>query len=508
MTMAYDPLKDKYRIRDLINSYGGKYGIKDTDINWQRGTGNSGTGTVTLGGTPIANPENLQDGRSYTSDPDSIRSAVDQYAKDRGLRDYTKEYQSKYSQNLNKEYQAPKFENKYQGKIDDFANNAGRYEPDPFESQYKGKIDGILDDLLNAPDFEYDPETDQSFQAYKRQYGEAGDRSLANTMGEASGLTGGRLNSWAVSAGNQSKQLWDGRLMDRLPELEQVAYNRYQGGLANKRANINQMQGLDTEDYARYADDRNFTRGAYESDRDYIDRLSQDEYGRYADERNFDRANYESDRGFYQSMDDRDFQRFDQQRNFDRGNYESDRNFDRGTQESDRNFNEQKRLNDRDFDRGVLESDRNFEYQGTRDQIMDDRWMQQFNADEQQRIIQNAINNRQLSISEGNLALSRANSAYNQQRDRENTQYQRDRDAIMDDRYDREFNLKLQNEAKKSGADEQTLGSAYTSMMESGNPEQWLIENGPYLTNQELNGLYKFVPNNDSLRILDKLLGN
>lgn len=83
------------------------------------------------------------------------------------------------------------------------------------------------------------------------------------------------------------------------------------------------------------------------------------------------------------------------------GDFQTNRGFDRGVLESDRSF-----------DRGILESDRNFDYQVNRDNILDDRWMEQFDYEKQQNIIKNAIQNRQISISEGNAALSRAEFNY------------------------------------------------------------------------------------------------
>lgn len=86
--------------------------------------------------------------------------------------------------------------------------------------------------------------------------------------------------------------------------------------------------------------------------------------------------------------------------------YENNRNYNRGVFESDRNYN-----------RGVLESDRAFNYQASRDQVLDEQWLKQFDANEQQRIIENALQSRQISVSEANAALNRAQFNYQKEQD-------------------------------------------------------------------------------------------
>ena len=88
------------------------------------------------------------------------------------------------------------------------------------------------------------------------------------------------------------------------------------------------------------------------------------------------------------------------------GDYQTDRNYNRGVLESDRNY-----------DRGVLESDRSYKYEISRDQILDDRYMDQFDYEKKQDIISNAMQSRQISISEGNAALSRAEFSHRKSQD-------------------------------------------------------------------------------------------
>jgi hypothetical protein len=66
--------------------------------------------------------------------------------------------------------------------------------------------------------------------------------------------------------------------------------------------------------------------------------------------------------------------------------------------------------NNRDFEYGRTVDDRNYNYQVNRDKILDEQWLKQFNVQEQQRLIDNAIKNKEISMAEGRLALEISSS--------------------------------------------------------------------------------------------------
>jgi hypothetical protein len=121
-----------------------------------------------------------------------------------------------------------------------------------------------------------------------------------------------------------------------------------------------------------------------------------------------------------------------------------------------------------DFGYNAGQDDKLFNYQVSKDKIMDDRWLKQFSADEQQRLIQNAIDNRQISVSEGNLALSRARFDYEQEQDA------------------------LNNE------DTSHYGGMLSEMMSSPDPNKWLAENAPILSAEEIAWLKKMMPDDNT----------
>lgn len=161
---------------------------------------------------------------------------------------------------------------------------------DPYNSRYQGNIDSVLDDLLNSK-FEYSVDTDPLYQQYKQMYNREGDRAYENALGEASNMTGGRTNTFAMGAAQQAQNYYSTQLNDKVPELYQAAYARYAQGLSDKRANIGTMSGLDQVDYGRYMDKVSYDRGVYESDRNFYNQnYLQDRdfnYNAYMDDRNF-----------------------------------------------------------------------------------------------------------------------------------------------------------------------------------------------------------------------------
>lgn len=141
------------------------------------------------------------------------------------------------------------------------------------------------------------------------------------------------------------------------------------------------------------------------------------------------------------------------------------------------NFDYNKDVDDRNFDYEKFLNDRNYNYQVSRDKVTDAQWLSQFNEQQRQALVNEAISRGQLSVSEGNLALNRAAQAWSQSPNNPDNKY---KNAQID---------ALKNSGSKS-SNENTVGPLYNSMMSSSDPEAWLKENSKYLTNDELNTLY------------------
>ena len=87
--------------------------------------------------------------------------------------------------------------------------------------------DEALEAYLNREDFRYDLNADALYRQYKDRYMELGKAAMADTMGQAAALTGGYGSSYAQNVGQQAYNRYLQQLGDVVPELYQLAYDRY-----------------------------------------------------------------------------------------------------------------------------------------------------------------------------------------------------------------------------------------------------------------------------------------
>ena len=183
----------------------------------------------------------------------------------------------------------------------------------PYESQYGGQIEKLYDKIINRPKFSYDPNKDPLFQQYREQYARGGQQAMRDTMGASAALTGGYGNSWGNTAGYQAYQNYMAALNDKIPELSQQAFDRYQQEGTDMQNRLALASAMDEAGYQRWQDegkalaDRLNTARAmddaaysrYQSDQDALrSKLSaamamdEDAYNRYLQAANDKRQNY------------------------------------------------------------------------------------------------------------------------------------------------------------------------------------------------------------------------
>lgn len=138
-----------------------------------------------------------------------------------------------------------------------------------YKSAYSSMIDELVNKAINRQPFQYDPATDPAYQAYARQYLRLGDEAGRDTLADVASQTGGIASSYAVTASQQARNAYNQALTDKIPSLMETAYNRYRNDYNDNLAGIGTLQGLDDSLYNRFANDRQYRRGVYESDRDY-----------------------------------------------------------------------------------------------------------------------------------------------------------------------------------------------------------------------------------------------
>ncbi len=262
-----------------------------------------------------------------------------------------------------------------------------------YKSRYSDAVKSNLSSVLGKKKFNYDIGSDKLFSQYKDSYTKAGKTAMEDTVGNASMLTGGYANSYAVTAGQQAYDSYMSKLNDKIPELEQRAYERYRDEEDSAYKKLNTLIGLEDTEYGRYRDSvadyntnrefeynknkdaqaqRNwqaqFDRDKYVNDRDYNRSVleSDRKYNRdvLENDRDYNRGVYESDRKYNRDVleNDRDYNRgvYENDRKYDRDVLENDRDYNRGVYESDRKYDRDVLENDRDYNRGVYENDRDY----------------------------------------------------------------------------------------------------------------------------------------------------
>ena len=182
---------------------------------------------------------------------------------------------------------------------------------------YGDALKGAIDKIANREKFSYDLNGDALYQQYKDQYINQGRLAMQDTIGQASAMTGGYGNSYAATAGNQAYQSYLQKLNDVVPELYQMAYDKYnqegedlynQASLYNTMYNTEYGQYRDAVsdwqneanrlsdryynesnlDYSRFVDNRDYYTNHYNNERSY-------DYGQYTDAYNRAFANYQQD---------------------------------------------------------------------------------------------------------------------------------------------------------------------------------------------------------------------
>jgi hypothetical protein len=139
---------------------------------------------------------------------------------------------------------------------------------DPFKSAYSEQIAALVQKAQdNTANFKYDPMTDASYQALAKEYARLGDRANENTIANQAALTGGRASSYAVSAAAQAQNQYNQALTDKIPELERLAYDRFNADRNYGLNLLGTMKSLDDSAFNRFTDQRNFH---YQQGRDNV----------------------------------------------------------------------------------------------------------------------------------------------------------------------------------------------------------------------------------------------
>lgn len=159
--------------------------------------------------------------------------------------------------------------------------------PGQYNSPWATQINDTLDKILNREKFSYDFNGDAFYQQFKDKFTQQARMASEDAVARASAMTGGYGNSYAATAGAQAFNEQMGQLNDVIPELYQMAYDRYAREGQDLKDAYSLLAAREAEAYGKYRDEK----ADYLTERDYLTgRLESekaDDYNRFADERNF-----------------------------------------------------------------------------------------------------------------------------------------------------------------------------------------------------------------------------
>ena len=177
-----------------------------------------------------------------------------------------------------------------------------------YTSRNDATLEALKNDLLNREAFSYDPETDQLYSQYRKQYAREGQRATADALGAAAAASGGLPSSYAQTAAGQAANYYAAQMTDKIPELEQLAYNKYLNDYNMKLSDISTVQSYENMDrdlyntkLQQYNTDRAFDYNAWVDQYNMINNnlntasgLEQLQYQKYLDQL----QQYNTDRSF------------------------------------------------------------------------------------------------------------------------------------------------------------------------------------------------------------------
>ena len=171
------------------------------------------------------------------------------------------------------------------------SNKPGSYSP-----VWQDEADAYLKQYQDRGPFTYDFNSDALYNQYKDNYIRQGQMAMMDTMGQAAAMTGGYGNSYAQTVGQQAYQQQLSQLNDKLPELWQMANDRYNQEGQEMLAMYDLYSNREAQAYNQYQDGvDNWYR---EMDRltDNYNTLYDREYGEYRDKQNIAYNEYTSDK--------------------------------------------------------------------------------------------------------------------------------------------------------------------------------------------------------------------
>lgn len=130
------------------------------------------------------------------------------------------------------------------------ASKPGAYSP-----VWQEKADAYLDQYQSRDPFTYDVNKDALYQMYRDMYVQQGQMAMMDTMGQVAAMSGGYGNSYGQAAGQQAYHQYLNQLNAMVPELAQMAEDRYDREGQRMMEMYGIYQDRENQEYARHQDD-------------------------------------------------------------------------------------------------------------------------------------------------------------------------------------------------------------------------------------------------------------
>lgn len=141
-----------------------------------------------------------------------------------------------------------------------------------FNYSKQGDYNKALSAISNRKAFQYDLSDDMLFQQAKEQYQQMGKTAMADTIGQASAMTGGYGNSYATTAGAQAYNAY-------LQELNNSIGDYYSMALSTYNNETDRLNGV----YSALATDRSNEANEWSNNWNVYNQLYSQYYNQYSD---------------------------------------------------------------------------------------------------------------------------------------------------------------------------------------------------------------------------------
>lgn len=123
-----------------------------------------------------------------------------------------------------------------------------------YQDSYSQQLKDLYDKIMGREKFQYDAASDPLYQKYRQVYMQQGRQAMADTMGQAAGLTGGYGSTYSQAAGQQQYDAYLQKLNEVVPELYAQARQAYNDE-GDRMLQQYQLTGdLRDDEYSRYQD--------------------------------------------------------------------------------------------------------------------------------------------------------------------------------------------------------------------------------------------------------------